>query len=142
MTETLLVINGIALPAGSARGLTQTLEPISQASQLRRTVNGVLEDLSLAQFRKYKSRITGRDQRPPALDGIWPGKQVVVDCIKELWFVTGSGGPARTVVPGSEHSEGIFTFYRPRLTMRLMPFSQEREEWEAGEAWSIELEEI
>ena len=43
-----LVISGIDIAPYSARGLTQTLEPIRQSQQLRRTVNGVLIDIGVA----------------------------------------------------------------------------------------------
>jgi hypothetical protein len=56
--DTLLVLTGIGIPDYSARGLTQTLEPIEAALSQRRTVNGGLKDLSFAQFRKYKSSIS------------------------------------------------------------------------------------
>jgi hypothetical protein len=81
---TLLTLSGIGIPEYSARGLTQTLEPIDAAHQTRRTVNGELDDLSYAQFRKYKSTISGNDQEPPAVDGVWPGRVVTVECVTEL----------------------------------------------------------
>jgi hypothetical protein len=51
--ETLLVLSGIGVPPYSARGLSETLTPIDASANLRRTVNGVLVDLSLAEMRKY-----------------------------------------------------------------------------------------
>ena len=64
------------MPPYSARGLTQTLEPIEASVQLRRTVNGALADLSYEPFRKYKSTISCQDQEPPAVDGrvAWAGR--------------------------------------------------------------------
>ena len=79
-----LVIAGIGLPPASIRGVTQTLVPIGAAAQLMRTVNGTLIDVSAAAFRKYASTIRCSDQAPPALDGIWPGAPVTVDCVAEL----------------------------------------------------------
>jgi hypothetical protein len=73
------LIDGIGIPDYSARGLTQTLEPIEAAISLRRTINGGLKDLSFAQFRKYKSTISCHDQEPPAVDGVWPGHVVTID---------------------------------------------------------------
>jgi hypothetical protein len=55
--DTVLVLHGIGIPEYSARGVTQTLQPIEAAGSLRRTVNGTLKDLSFAQFRKYRSNI-------------------------------------------------------------------------------------
>ena len=90
--NTLLVLSGIGVPDYSARGLTQTLEPIDGSASLRRTINGALKDLSFAQFRKYKSTISCQDQEPPAVDGVWPGHVVTVDCVAELSCPTG-GAP-------------------------------------------------
>lgn len=141
MADTLLVISGNLLPDYSARGLTQSLRPIEAASQLRRTVNGNLQDLAPSQFQKYRSTIGCDDQRPPAWDGIWPGQTVTVDCVHELAYVTSGGSPDRTVVTGSSRVEGAFTFYRPRLTMKVVDFNGSFAEWEAGQTWSIDLEE-
>lgn len=133
-----LVIAGIGLPAASIRGVTQTLEPIGASRQTMRTVNGALIDVSAAAFRKYASTIRCADQAPPALDGVWPGALVTVDCIAEL--VHGEGGtPARPVV--ASRTEDGFVFYRPRLTMRILSFETERDEWDAAVGWSMVLEE-
>jgi hypothetical protein len=145
MTDTILVLTGIGIPAYSARGLTQTLEPIAASAQLRRTVNGTLRDLSQSQFRKYRSTISCTDQAPPALDGIFPGAVVTVHCAAKLSYVTAEG-PQRPVVPGSEEtpegSESEFTIYRPVLQMRVVAHNITDEEWAASRPWSIELEEI
>ena len=140
--DTLLVLSGIGVPDYSARGLTQTLEPIEASASLRRTVNGALKDLSYAQFRKYKSTISCQDQEPPAVDGVWPGHVVTVDCVAELSFLTSGGSPARPVVSGSERVEGDFTFYRPQLEMLVTGFSMSRDEYGAAVSWQLQLEEI
>jgi hypothetical protein len=132
----------MGVPLYSARGLTQTLEPIQQAQQLRRNINGALVDLSVGQFRKYASRISCTDQRAPAIDGIWPGQSVVVSCVAELSYLTEGGSPERTVVSGSSYTEGAFTFYRPQLTMRVMTPQSQIEEYKAAVTWHLDLEEI
>lgn len=140
-----LSFSGIGVPPFSARGLTQTLEPIAESVQLRRTINGALKDLSLPQFQKYKSTITGTDQNPPACDGVWPGKVIDVQCIAELTFETGSdgeGGAGRLVVEGSAYEEGDFTIYRPKLRMRVTGFSSNKDEYGATTTWSMTLEEV
>lgn len=141
MADTILVLSGIGVPSYSARGLTQTLTPIDQAIQLKRTVNGSLHDRSLSQFQKYQSTITCADQRSPAIDGIWPGDLVTVDCIQELSYPTG-GTAQRTVVPGSNYDEGGFTFYRPRLDMMVTGYSESTDEYGAVISWSLSLEEV
>lgn len=133
-----LVIAGIGLPAASIRGVTQTLEPIGAAAQLMRTVNGALVDVSAAAFRKYASTIRCADQAPPALDGIWPGALVTVDCVAELVHAVGDS-PERAVV--ASRTDGGFVFYRPRLAMRVLSFEIERDEWGAAVAWALTLEE-
>src|SRR4029078_6450006 len=107
MSDTLLVLSGIGVPDYSARGLSQTLEPIEGSASLRRTINGALKDLSFAQFRKYKSTISCQDQEPPAVDGVWRARLVTVDCVVELSYPAG-GTPARPVVTGSTRTEGTF----------------------------------
>ena len=138
--ETVLSLLGLGVPPYSARGLTQTLEPIDQAANVQRTINGELIDLSSAAFHKYKSTISGTDQRPPSCDGLWPGRQIVVDCIEELAYPDG-GTPQRLVVENSSSSEDGFTYYRPRLTMIVTDFKLSRDEYGAQIAWSMDLEE-
>jgi hypothetical protein len=139
---TMLTLSGVGVPPYSARGLTQTLEPIEASVQLRRTVNGVLADLSDAPFRKYKSTISCQDQEPPALDGLWPGQIIVVECVAELSFVTVGGSPARLAVADSERVDGDFTVYRPILTMRATGFSVTRDEYGGAVSWQLQLEEV
>ena len=141
MSDTLLVISGALLPPWSARGLTQTLEFIEAAGFFRRTVNGTLHNLAPAQLQLYRSVISCTDQRVPAIDGIWPGDVVTVDCVVELAYVTAGGSAARTAVPGSPRIEGDYTFYRPRLTMQVITCPMLLEEWQASVGWELELEE-
>lgn len=138
---TLLALSGPGLPPYAARGITQTLDPIGQAANNRRTVNGVLKDISFSGFKKYKSTISCNDQLAPALDGVFAGMELTVDCISELSYKTSGGSPARTVVPGSERVEGAFTYYRPRLTMLVMDFTSQTDEYGAQVSWSMSLEE-
>lgn len=144
--STLLVISGVGVPPYSARGLSQTLEPIDAASQLRRTVNGDLVDVAPSQLRKYRSTITCSDQQAPAFDGLWPGELVVVQCVAELSYLTAGGAPGRDVAEVATgelatRTEGDFTFYRPELIMRVVRFRQQLDEWEAVVGWTLELEE-
>lgn len=151
MTDnTVLRIEAFGLPPYSARGLQQSYAPIAQASQPRRTINGTLRDLSAPQMRKYMTTISGADQQPPALDLRWPGLQVTVDWISEFaqrnegTETDGTDGPdlGRTPVPGSVRYEGEFLFYRPRMTMQIVSFSQDDDEWGAGVRWQLVLEEV
>lgn len=141
-TTTLLVISGEGIPPYSARGLTQTLEPIPAAGGARRTVNGELLDVSSPELRKYASLVSCSDQQTPALDGIWPGEIVTVDCVAELAYKTAGGSPQRTVVTGSSRVEGDYTFYRPRLTMMFMGHQVSRDEYKAIVGWTMAFEEV
>jgi hypothetical protein len=138
--QTLLVISGMGFSPYAARGLTQTLVPIEQAKQLRRTASGKLVDVSVAQFRKYRSTISCTDQRAPAIDGIWPGMVVTVSCVAELSHPP-SGAPSRPVVAGSIREEEGYVFYRPILVMRVVDVTPSTDEFAAEVAWTLELEE-
>jgi hypothetical protein len=138
--DTLLVISGMGFSPYAARGLTQMLQPIEQAKQLRRTASGKLVDVSTGQFRKYRSTISCADHRVPAIDGIWPGMVVTVSCIAELSHPVG-GSPSRPVVSGSMREEAGYVFYRPILEMRVVDVAPSTDELAAEVAWSLELEE-
>ena len=135
--ETVLVMAGIGVSPYSARGLTQLLEPIPAASNVQRTINGGLLDLSRPQFQKYHTVITGNDQNPPAIDGIWAGLEVLIDCVSELSYPVG-GTPQRPEVYESSYVEGAFVIYRPQLTMRIVSFTTTKDEYGATTSWSLE----
>lgn len=129
----------------SARQLRGTLRPIDAArghDKLARTVNGTLIDISAHQMRKYVLEIRSGDMAAPALDGLWLGMALNVDCHVELAYLTAGGAPGRTVVPGSTWADGNFTYYRPRLLMLIGDMQLEREEWGAVVNWSLVLEEV
>ena len=63
---------------------------------------------------------------------------MTVDCVAELVYADG-GSPARTVA--SSRTDGGFVFYCPRLTMRVLSFEIDRDEWGAAVAWTLTLEE-
>lgn len=144
MTDsTLLRLYPIGIPPYSARALTQTLEPIQSAVQMRRTVNGVLTDISAEQFRLYRSTITCRDQQHPAISGIWPGMMLDVDCVVELSYEDNTDNvPEREAVFGSERTESGFVFYRPKMLMMVELFRIDRDEWGAQIGWSLDLAEV
>lgn len=129
----------------SARGLRGTLSPIDHAKgldKLGRTVNGTLVDLSAPQMRKYRLEVSGADQAPPALDGLWVGMVVHVSSLVELAYLTAIGSGGRTAVSGSTRTEGSYTYYCPQFTMMVVEYQQEREEWAANVPWSLVLEEV
>lgn len=141
-SSTVLTLSGVGVPPYSARGLQQTITPIGASVQLHRTINGALRDFSAPQFKKFSSVITGNDMDPPAVDGVWPGKEVTVACIAELAVAGSKSVFDRPAVAGSVRQEGGFTFYRPILTMRVVDFEVRRDEWGAAVSWTMELEEV
>jgi hypothetical protein len=154
--DTLLVITPISptpvgaftLPPISARGLTQTLQPITGTGSggdvmgrwVRRDVNGTAHDLSPEQFRKYESVVTCKDLRAPALDGAWLGMEVSVQCASELSYMIG-GSPERPVVSGSERTKDHYTFYRPILDMIVVGIENGFDEWPHNYNWKLHLQE-
>lgn len=141
MTDTLMVLSPMGLPLYSARGLTETLEPIQEAADLVRLANGDLDDWSFPAFKKFALTVACTDQRVPAIDGIWPGQSVTVQCVSELAYPSG-GSPERTPVTGSSRTENGYVFYRPVLSMRLMSLSVQTDEWGAAIGWSAKFEEV
>lgn len=137
---TLLRITGIGIAPYSARGLTQTLTPISAQSHMRRTVNGVLKDLSKEQFRKFKSTISGNDLQSPPFSGIWSGMPVTVECVAQLAYVAGSA--ERPAVSGSTYTDGGASYFRPILEMLVVSWSIQEDEYGRAVSWSLDLEEI
>jgi hypothetical protein len=135
---TILSLSGVGVPPYSARGLTQTLTPIGMATKTRRTINGSLKNLSVSQLQKYVSEISGTDQDPPSMGTNLIGKTIIVDCISEICVLTGNVFGRESI---SSRIEGDFTFYRPRLSMKITNFSQNKDENGATAAWKISLEE-
>ena len=143
MPETVLAIAEIDVPPYSARGVSQTLQPIGGAGRMRRTVNGTLVDVSASQFRKFQSTITCTDQDSPALNGVWPGMTLTVDCIPELSYQEATDATAaRTVVSGSSRTANGFIFYRPQITFKVVDYRISTDEYGASVGWVLDLEEV
>ena len=124
---TLLRIDDIELSPYATRQIQVSVEPIAQASQLRRTVNGTLVDTALHQFRKYRVTVTGTDQESPILTSVWPGQAHNLTLVPETGISEGSTGD----------TAGDVT-----LTMRLESWSTDRNEQEAETSWELVFEEI
>lgn len=140
---TLLRLAPIDIPPYSAKGISESLQPISASSFAKRTVNGELIDLSSSQFRKYSVKLSCTDMDFPALAGVWPGQILTVDCITELVELTSTGAvPERTAVSGSERTANGFSYYRPQLSMMVIDYQTSFSEWEAEMNWTLELEEV
>ena len=83
MTETVLKLSIGGLPPMSARGCTQSLTPCPMGD-MRRTINGQLIYTGQADRDKYKSVIRGKDNVPPAFEGLWRGQSLKVECLSTL----------------------------------------------------------
>ncbi len=140
---TLLVMNTIGVPLYASRGLTQTLTPAPEAKPTpRRTINGELRWIGLAQMQKYDSTITCTDQDAPSFDGVWPGMAVLINCVCELAYKTSGGSPGRTVVPGSSRVSGDFTYYLPQIAFQVIDWSISNDEYKHDYQWQLSLREI
>lgn len=140
-----LKLTGLGVPPFSVRGVVQTLEPIDDAADVRRTMNGTAINLSNPDFRKYQSEISCEDMSPPAIDEIAVGMELTVECVAELSYQGAlplAGNNSRPAVTGSAREANGFVFYRPILTMLVTGHSVEHDEWGAITSWSIDLEEV
>lgn len=135
-----LFFDEIEIPPYSARGIRETFEP-DYEPDLARTVNGALIDLTPEQDRKVRIRIQCDDMDAPALQGIWPGMEITVNCTTELSYAS-TDGPEHSVVPGSERTGDGFVFYRPRFSTRVASFSIDTDEAGAAVGWTLVLREI
>jgi hypothetical protein len=132
----------MGVPPWSARGLRESLEAIDAATDLRRDVNGNLDNFAPDQMKKYKLTLECSDVDAPALVGVWAGKQIVVGCVSEMAYETGVGTPERTPVSGSERvGDDGFTRFRPELTVIVTRFSQQSDEGQHDYSWQLEAEE-
>lgn len=140
-STTLLTLSGPGIPDYSARGLHQTL---------RRVDGG---------FPKYRSTITGSDVDPPAFDrfqkaiprrtvngtlinvGFSTATVLSVGCIQELGYLTSGGSPEKSVVSSSSRVQDSWTFYCPLLSMMVIDFSVEYDEYGSMTHWSLDIEE-
>jgi hypothetical protein len=170
MSETDLILGVAGLPPESARNCQQELSPVPNG-EFRKSVNGDLLFLETADRRRYRSVISCRDVNSPLMDGIWIGSQLTVGCIQTLWqainpgelnirlirpavdrsvcAVNRFGKPVRFFKSGHDrvelhrpHREKIFVCFRPWLTMKVINFSLETDEWGMSGGWRLILEEI
>jgi len=119
--STLLAIDGIDFSDYAVRGITMTLTPIEQATNVARDCRGQLADISLAQFRMYKVSISCTDHEAPELTDIWPGQDITITCIPGL---------------GAANASGDVLI----IACKVTAWNTSREEWAAEVAWQLEAE--
>jgi hypothetical protein len=118
---TLLAIDGIDFSQYAVRGITMTLEPIDQAKNVARDCRGQLADISVAQFRQFRTTITCTDHEAPELTDIWPGQDITITCIPGLGAANGTGD--------------VLT-----ILAKVTTWNTSRDEWAAEVAWQLEAE--
>ncbi|MDR2417109.1 MAG: hypothetical protein LBD15_03020 [Holosporales bacterium] len=169
MHDTELILSIAGFPPYSGRGCSQQLMPVQEAA-FRRTVNGALACVSLDQRQRYRSIIRGRDVSSPAFDTFWVGTQMTVGCIHRLWqrfkkgetqlalvrppvensvcVVGHTGNLISFAVEGADvtlqhaAADEVFVGFRPWLTMSVLNFGFETDEWGTANAWQLHLEEV
>lgn len=145
-SDSLLTISVMGVTRFQMRNLTQTLEIASEATQMERTINGVMINLSPPQFQKYTTKISiPNEVEAPPIDGIFPGLIVVMQCAVQLVFPLSGGvisGPNRPVVSGSYYTANGYGFYRPELTMMIRTISEKFDEWGAKVSTDISADEV
>ncbi|MDR1365868.1 MAG: hypothetical protein LBJ03_02120 [Holosporales bacterium] len=169
MKESELIMSVGGLPPMSAYGCKQSLFP-AEIGEVLRDINGELVCLG-NNARKYRSVITGQDTNSVALDGLWIGAQIQIGCIQMLWICLDEGIQnlhiSRPAVEGSvvaadesgnrleiesidgtdlrlrsATTEKSFVGFRPWLTMRVVNFIMQTDEWGNACSWKIILEEV
>jgi len=139
---TTLVLDGIGVAPYTARGITQTLEPIEESGHLERAVDGTIIDLSIPEMKLFRVSISCTDQEAPALSGIWPGKAFTLHSVEELSFPTASPElQERPEVPGSVRIVGDYTFYRPILNMVCYTWQTQIVEYGREINWKLDAQE-
>ncbi len=124
MTESLIVINEIAFPLGSARGITLGVSPIAQAFTQARDQQMGLVDLSHPRAKQYKLTLSCDDQESPTLAdaNIWPGNTVNVSF------------PGKVIGSSGDTSGNITGQYL------VGQWQVGWDEWAAQNKWTIDLE--
>ena len=117
-----------------------TLEPLSQAGNFVRNINGGFVDLSDPIFRLYRVTISCTDQRAPPFGGLWPGQLVTLESPVEIGEITLTSD--RTHVSGSDTTEDGVDYFRPQLSCMVLSFSQDAEEYASQYSWQLVLEEL
>jgi hypothetical protein len=169
MNESDLILGVAGLPPESARNCIQELYPVPNG-EFKKSVNGNILFLESSERRKYKSIISCKDVNTPIIDGIWIGSQITVGCIQNLWqsispgetkiklirpavdksvcAVDKYGEPVKFYISDNEvtlqntYENRIFVGFRPWLTMKVINFSMETNEWGMTGGWNLTLEEI
>lgn len=167
--QTELKLGACGFPPMSARNCSQELFPLAPG-RFYRDINGKLVFIDDRLGSKYKTVITGKDENAPALSGISVGSVMSVGCIQYIWkkvpkyeltvrlerpvvegsviavndaneyldFLVTDGAEVRL----SANPDGCYVGFRPWLTMVVLDFSLETDEWGICSKWKLVMEEV
>lgn len=151
-THTLLEIlpheggDSIGFNHWAARGIRHTLRPVDRVVSWRTPATGALKTRTIPGTRKYALELSASDVQPPDFGGLWRGMTFTVHAGTELSYTAlrpaerpSVAGSVRTVTGPDGHA---IHFYRPVLTMAVLDWNDAFAEWEAGQEWSLSLEEV
>lgn len=79
-----LQLSGIEIPAGADSEISMSINLISSAADMQRTVNGDLLNVARSVFRKYAVSLSGSGMRPAGLAGLAPGDYVELISFEEM----------------------------------------------------------
>lgn len=151
----------IPLPKGARYAIDMSLDPIAEAAEVVRAVDGSAVSLGMDGFRLYDVSISCSDHNIAPIAGIWPGDTLTIHASVELT----DPGPAvmlsREPVPGSVRAHSAdgtviatpegrtvnvpgasYFSYRPILNVMVTGKSARSTEWKASSAWSISATEL
>ncbi|VDS10038.1 hypothetical protein PARHAE_03249 [Paracoccus haematequi] len=150
-----LKLNGQPLLPGADRNVAVSVTPISQATNLRRTVNGELINVARDVYRKLRVTISGRGRRSPAFSDMFPGDDMTVQLPDPLFYAGADIG--RTVIekagvledcseirvpPGAPFAQPVAAVgYILLLECKITGLSVQVDEWKKDYTWNLELEE-
>lgn len=137
---TLLTLTGIGVSPYATRGLDMEIQPLEQAGQIFRNVNGGMVDLTDPIFKLYRVTISCTDRRAPPFGGLWPGQLVTLESPIEMANATLTSD--RPIVSGSDNVEQGIGFFRPVLYCFVTAFTQSANEYSSEVSWTLELEEL
>lgn len=156
------------LPFGSARGCSQKLESITDP-KLYRTIQGQYISFQQQGYEKYMSVLTCQDEYPAALNGLYTGQAITIECLVDLVTAQGKKGDTITLDRGAVTqslrlfrpngqktalkddllqnqtlvlSDDGHVAYRPILHMIIQKIEQSFSEWENKTTWVIKSVEI
>ena len=124
MGETNLSLTIGGFPPLSARGCRQSLFQTS-LGDLRRTINGHLVFTGGLNQKKYASIIHGKDKAPPALEGLWPGQSLRVQCLSSLTQkITGNGKSIDYKLDRVPVQSSVEVYNEERKTLSIDPIKE------------------